>query len=53
LVAGHGEFQLVEYFFFQRQGCNLVHDEAVKVDGRINGARKICSKCGAQVLTRG
>ena len=53
LVAGHGEFQLVDDFFFQRQGCNLVHDEQVKVNGSINGARKICSKRVAQVLTRG
>ena len=53
LVAGHGVFQLVDDFFFQRQGCNLVHDEGVKVDGSIHGARKICSKCVAQVLTRG
>jgi hypothetical protein len=53
LVAGHGEFQLVDDFFFQRQGCNLVHNEGVKVDGSINGARKICSNFCAQVLTRG
>ncbi len=53
LVAGHGVFQLVDDFFLERQWCNLVHDENVKLDGSINGARKICSKCDAEVLTRG